>query len=282
MYAGEIDGDKAVKFQPTGPRSHKFSGKIKSLSVRLLVEYGAACLKMSSHCGILRVISMKENLDFRSVSVKIERSRVSGRAGKLLVGSPAPRDREFDPTNATILQVEIDFRPVGCKMGWSRVSGRAGKLFAGSPAPRHRVLGPANVAYSQFERAVFCRDNSLTKGVHSVSNFSAQCNERLPNNGPIPISEQNETQILLLIGVCHAPDRVLDLCIGDTPWSLRGTRKNLGYKCQPEISTKGGVACRDDSGIVSPESELGRVDYLHSTPNPQGNPRSVSCEVCRG
>ena len=179
-----------------------------------------------------------------------------------------------------ILKSQIDFRPVGCKMGWSHGLD-VPEILDGVTGLQPGGFTPSNAPYSQFERAVLCRDNSLTKGVHSVSNFSAQCNERLPNNGPIPISEQNETQILLLIGVCHAPDRVLDLCIGDTPWSLRGTRKNLGYKCQPEISTKGGVACRDDSGIVSPESELGRVESLVPPLIPKGIP-SVSCEVCRG
>jgi hypothetical protein len=164
----------------------------------------------------------------------------------------------------------------------SVASGRAVKGFHPSPLAVFRCPELATDLTDDstpiLRRVAFCRDNSLTKAMQYVWNFEAMCNQRHKQRASHQSQSKTKPGFSRTIGVFPGAGSVLDRSFGDTSWSLWGIRKNLGYKCQPEISTRGGVACRDDSRIVSLESELGKgVRFTSShAQNPQGNPRILS------
>jgi len=144
---------------------------------------------------------------------------------------------------------------------WS--SGRAAKFlsrFATAPRCQGQAQQPTNDTPSQFELAAICRNNTLTKGVQSVWNFSARpCNQRRQNNGPIMSQRKAQPGFSSYNTMEFSRQRasLLDLGMGDTSESYTGRIKNLGTKCQPKSVTRGGVACGDEFKIVSLDSTTG-------------------------
>jgi hypothetical protein len=130
--------------------------------------------------------------------------------------------------------------------------------------PQPKVKNPANESTLTVGSIAICGENTLTKGVLSVWNFSARmCNQRRPNNGPIPSQRQNKP--MFSNRVFRATSIVLDLCTGDAPRSLReasgNANKNVGVRASRNSVNKGGVAYGDESRIVSLDSLL--VKGLH-------------------